>query len=200
MKKEDLKLRLIKDEQVFDNIQMEQAGLMGSGGCGGCGCGGSVNATLRASIRGTASLGGYSWNYTGEVDLYTIINTIPASGSDVRYSIITSVAATIQLAGTSSCYTDSEGKKTYTGGNSVTATMTFSEIDNCLPFDVSGSLGTCHFTVGKSTYDKEGKLIDSKTLLNQRANVVITISTIDYDFSSNILKHKEPTISLIPTS
>lgn len=200
MKKEDLKPRLIKDEQVFDNIQLEQTGLMGSGGCGGCGCGGSVNATQRASIRGTASLGGYSWDYTGEVNLYSTINTIPASGSDVRYSIITSVAATIQLTGTSSCYTDSEGKKTYTGGNTVTATMTFSEIDNCLPFDVSGSLGTCHFTVGKSTYDKEGKLIDSKTLLNQKANVVITISTINYDFSSDIGSCKEPEISLLPTS
>lgn len=75
MKNEKLKVRLIKDEKIFDNIQAGQIGLMGSGGSGS-GSGGRTSFALSIPIHGTASLNGYSWDVSGNVDVYTIVDLI----------------------------------------------------------------------------------------------------------------------------
>ena len=124
MKKEDLKPRLIKDEQVFDNIQMEQAGLMGSGGCGGCGCGcgGRVNVSEIISLHTSADLNGHNWTITGSANVYAIVSFKTTFGCDIQYSMTVFVTTTIQLDGENSCTINAEGEKSCIGGNTVMAT------------------------------------------------------------------------------
>ena len=198
MKRDDLKIRQIKDEQVFNNITTAQAGLMGSGGSEGCGCGcgGRMNVSKVISLDTNVDLEGYNWVLTGFANVYAIVNSKPAFGDEMEYSMTVNVTTSTQLTGESSCTTNSEGEKIYTGGNSVIATGGISNSAGGTSVYLSGTIGTGRFTASKSKYDKNGKLLSSETLLDKMADIELSL-TIDYDKNNDTLNEREVKITLI---
>ena len=197
MKKEDLKPRLIKDEQVFDNSQMEQAGLMGSGGCGGCGCGcgGRVNVSEIISLHTSADLNGHNWTITGSANVYAIVSFKTTFGCDIQYSMTVFVTTTIQLDGENSCTINAEGEKSCIGGNTVMATGSISNSTGGTSAYLSGTIGTGRFTASRTEYDKDGKLSSSETVLDKIADIELSLS-IKYDESNGTLNINENDVKI----
>ena len=103
MKQTNLKARLIDDEQVFENLPGNEAGIMtssGEGGCDGCGgCGGTANQSLSTSIHSSVGLNSYNWEASGNVNVYASVELIYASGEDKDYRMTASAACSISLQG-----------------------------------------------------------------------------------------------------
>lgn len=91
-----------------------------------------------------------------------------------------SATASLRLTGQSSCFTDENGNYSCTGGNTVIATGGISNTSSGTSLVISGNIGTGRFTVGKTTYDKKGNVSSSETLLDSRADILLSL-TIEYN-------------------
>lgn len=183
MEKKNLKVRLINDDQIFENLPANEAGIMTSSGCGedggGCGCGSGgyrLNFSRNTSVHGPINLGSYSWEASGNVDVHAEIEVIYASGNDKQYRFTGSAVCSISLKGNQSSTLNNHQGTSYIGGNTVVATGTIGGTTNGTTLNMSGTIGTGRFIVIQTDYDKDNKLYNEKTLLDSNANIVLTAS------------------------
>ena len=152
MKKENLKLRQIDDEQIFENIPSNEALLMASsGGYSGSGSGsGSVSKEYSnsCSLMGSASFGGVTWDISGTAFCVALVK----NGYIER---IVSVNYSIALNGGVSYSSDKKGNHIVSSGNSI----------------VIGRTGC------GETYSEKVKLVITKRTFDKKTQAQIDSST-----------------------
>ena len=195
MKKKDLKVRLIDDEQVFENLSAnETKHMMASGGTSNYGS---------CSSHGIIRINQYNWTATCNITWYGTINFTNACGSAYRDVItINNLICDGNISGSSTYSTQNENTIELVC-NYYSFNVTGLHIDDATEKDfgciVSFTLAGIPFSVTRITKDKEGTILKSSTLISTTKDLKVTFE-IDYDPYSETLYTHSRDVSLDSTN